>query len=96
VDDCSTVDETGRLGDFSPMSANEIIAELPHLAADELMLIKDKVDQVLKDRGAATPPGVDSFFSACLDAAKLAPETPPDFSENIDAYLYGGKALPRV
>ncbi|MDO8539044.1 MAG: hypothetical protein Q7S40_01275 [Opitutaceae bacterium] len=73
------------------MSTNEIIAEQPRLSPDELVLIKNKVDEVLKDRGSLE---LDSFFVSCLQAAKSAPDIPADFSENIDAYLYGGKPVP--
>lgn len=79
------------------MSTNEIIAELPLLAPGELVLIKNKLEEVLKDRGSPPRPAsvAPSFFASCLHAAKSAPETPSDFSENIDAYLYSGKHLPK-
>jgi hypothetical protein len=72
---------------LSAMSTQEIIAELPRLSSAELALVRSKLDEALKDR---SPPDGDSFFATCLLAAKSAPATPPDFSENIDAYLYGG------
>lgn len=69
------------------MSTQEIIAELPRLTPTELALVRSKVEEALKEQSA---PGAKSFFAACLLAAESSPDTPGDFSENVDAYLYGG------
>ena len=42
---------------------------------------------------AADDPESNSFFDACRAVANTGVVTPADFSENVDAYLYGGKAL---
>jgi len=68
------------------MSATAIIDELPHLSPDELVLIKDKVDEALKSRG---PTADDDFL---IRVAGSAEGLPPDLAANHDHYLYG---LPR-
>lgn len=79
------------------MSGNEIIAELPRLAPGELVPIKNKPEEVLKDRGSPTIfPGVDSLFTACLHAATSASSTPSYFSGKIDATLYSGELLSKL
>jgi len=68
------------------MSAIEIIAEIPRLSPDELVLIKNKVDEALQSRG---PLADDNFL---LRLAGTAEGLPPDLAANHDHYLYG---LPR-
>ncbi|MDO8539841.1 MAG: hypothetical protein Q7S40_05320 [Opitutaceae bacterium] len=65
------------------MSASEIIAELPRLTPAELTLIKNKVEEVLENRGSS--PG-DDFL---LRVAGTAEGLPPDLAVNHDHYLYG-------
>jgi hypothetical protein len=70
------------------MSTNEIIAELPRLSPDELVLIKNKVDEVLKNRvpsGSEQKPE-DDFL---LRVAGTAEGLPADLASNHDHYLYG-------
>jgi len=68
------------------VSAIEIIAEIPRLSPDELVLIKNKVDEALQSRG---PLADDNFL---LRLAGTAEGLPPDLAANHDHYLYG---LPR-
>lgn len=70
------------------MSTREIIAELPRLGADDLALVKSKVEEVLKSRSAAAAPGAaaDSFL---LQMAGTAEGLPADLAGNHDHYLYG-------
>lgn len=56
------------------------------------------LDQHVGRRGkraseAPTSASTPSFFTSCLVAARTAAVVPPDLSENVDAYLYGGKTL---
>lgn len=70
------------------MSTREIIAELPRLGAEDLALVKSKVEEVLKSRraDAASGPAANSFL---LQVAGTAEGLPPDLAGNHDHYLYG-------
>ena len=71
------------------MSAQEIIAELPKLKADELRLVKEKLIQ-LENRGAAVSNGVsDPFLVAVKQIAKPRPDWPPDYALNHGHYVGG-------
>lgn len=69
------------------MSTNEIIAELPRLPLEELALVKSKLEEVIKNRGAVR--GVDDAGDFLLRLAGTAEGLPPDLAENHDHYLYG-------
>jgi hypothetical protein len=70
------------------MSTSEIIAELPRLGSEELVLVKNKVEEVMKSRSSlvAPPEGLSNFL---LRVAGTAEGLPSDLAENHDHYLYG-------
>lgn len=70
------------------MSTREIIAELPRLGADDLALVKSKVEEVLKSRNASAAPGSPSG-GFLLQMAGTVDGLPADLAENHDHYLYG-------
>ena len=67
------------------MSVQEIIAELPKLAPEEIRLVREKVHQL---ETAASQPKT-SWGKALLELAGTADDLPPDLSINHDHYLYG-------
>lgn len=72
------------------MSTREIIAELPRLGAEDLALVKSKVEEVLKSRGAAAEPGAGATWGGFLmQVAGTVEGLPADLAENHDHYLYG-------
>ena len=70
------------------MSTNEIIAELPRLSPNDLVLIRTTVDEVLRQR--VGPEREDSSRDDfLLRVAGTAQGLPPDLASNHDHYLYG-------
>jgi hypothetical protein len=76
------------------MSTSEIIAELSRLGSEELVLVKNKVEEVMKSRSSlvAPPEGLSNFL---LRVAGTAEGLPSDLAENHDHYLYGAPRRPR-
>jgi len=70
------------------MSTQEIIAELPRLTPTELALVRSKVEEVLKSRGASAEPAA-GWGGFLLEVAGTAEGLPADLAENHDHYLYG-------
>ena len=70
------------------MSTREIIAELPRLGAEDLALVKSKVEEVLKSRGAAAELGAERI-GFLMQVAGTVEGLPVDLAENHDHYLYG-------
>ncbi len=70
------------------MSTNEIIAELPRLPPDELVQIRNKVEEVLKGHGRL-PEQPETVSDFLLAMAGIADGLPADLAENHDHYLYG-------
>lgn len=72
------------------MSAQEIIAELSKLKADELRLVKDKLAQL---EAAAVVPETksasDPFLEAATSAAKPRAHWPSDYALNHGHYVSG-------
>jgi hypothetical protein len=64
------------------MSAKEIIAELPNLKPDELLLVKATVDDLAKARRR-------TIGDALLALAGTAEGLPSDMARNHDHYLHG-------
>ncbi len=71
------------------MSAQEIIAELSKLKADELRLVKEKLMQLEARAGAATQEGSDPFLAAVTQTAKSRPHWPVDYALNHGHYVSG-------
>jgi hypothetical protein len=69
------------------MSAQEIIAELPKLKPEELRLVREKLSEL--DAVAASASPKTGWGKALLEIAGKAKDLPPDYSENLDHYLYG-------
>jgi hypothetical protein len=69
------------------MSAQEIIAELLKLNPEELRLVKEKLSEL--DTAAVSAPPKSGWGKALLEIAGKARDLPPDYSENLDHYLYG-------
>ncbi len=70
------------------MSTREIIAELPRLGADDLALVKSKVEEVRKSRRAPEEPGTGGG-GFLLQMAGIVEGLPEDLAVNHDHYLYG-------
>lgn len=67
------------------------MAELPRLRRDELVLVKLKLDEVLKSRVAtpAVKAGGGTWADSLLPLAGTVEGLPPDFAMNHDHYLHG-------
>jgi hypothetical protein len=68
------------------MSTQEIIAELPRLNPEELLLVKRKLAE-LEASGQEQPKT--GWGAALLEIAGSADDLPADLSVNHDHYLYG-------
>ena len=79
------------------MNAQEIIAELPNLGPEEILLVKSKVDELAETKrrpnpgeaGAPTAQKKEHVAAFLLRVAGTAEGLPPDLAENHDHYLYG-------
>lgn len=69
-----------------PMSAQEIIAELPKLSRPELEQVDSKLHQLLQSNGGTS---AGSWGDALLEVAGTAEGLPSDFAHNHDHYLHG-------
>lgn len=67
------------------MSVQEIIAELPKLAPEEIRLVREKVHEL---ETAARQPKT-GWGKALLEVEGTADDLPSDLSVNHDHYLYG-------
>ena len=72
------------------MSVQEIIAELPKLEAEEIRLVREKMEEL---ETAARQPKT-AWGKTLLEVAGTADDLPPDFSVNHDHYLYGTPKRP--
>jgi hypothetical protein len=67
------------------MSAEEIIEQLPELTAQELELVRAKLQELTEDSGRRHQ----TLGQALLEFAGTAEGLPTDMAENHDHYLYG-------
>ena len=68
------------------MSAQEILAELPHLSRPELEHLDARLHELLRGQGSAP---AKSWGEALREVAGTAQELPSDFAHNHDHYLHG-------
>jgi hypothetical protein len=68
------------------MSAQEILAELPHLSRTELHWLDARLHELLK---IEEPPPAKPWGAALLEIAGTAQGLPADFARNHDHYVHG-------
>lgn len=71
------------------MSAQEIIAELSKLDRKELERVNARLHQLLVDGKRPAKPSEKPIGKVLLEFAGKAEGLPPDYSANLDHYLYG-------
>jgi hypothetical protein len=71
------------------MSANDIIAELPKLERAELERVDARLHQLLQRSESGGVPPQKPIGEVLLEFAGKADGLPPDYSTNLDHYLYG-------
>jgi hypothetical protein len=77
------------------MSASEIIAELPKLDRRELELVNASVEALLQPAPEQPTPRQTPIGQVLLEFAGRAEGLPPDYSANLDHYLYAVPKAPR-
>lgn len=87
----SLIDANGHLAELieATKRGDEVVIEDDHSQFKLVAITPEQKPGAPEDSTAKS-----SFFASCLTAAKTAADVPPDLSENVDAYLYGGKRLP--
>jgi hypothetical protein len=71
------------------MSANEIIAELPKLAEEDLRRVDAQLHTLLGERKQRPASGQVPIGKVLLEFAGRAEGLPSDYSANLEHYLYG-------